>query len=111
MCSGEISCERNMSGDRELEADDGLAGPSRRSRLTPVRIGCMAMVLVAVVLAVTNPSDAEVRQQILADGWAPVRADRTDLRLLSYTRIVGFTGAKATYVGIGGRVFGFERGQ
>jgi hypothetical protein len=97
-----------MRDETENEAADDSAP---RVSFGALRIGCLVAVVIAVALAITNPTDAEVRKKIVADGWVPVRAERTDLWLLSYTNIVGFTGAKATYVGIGGNVFGVERGK
>jgi zinc ribbon protein len=71
--------------------------------------GCVFGILVLIVLfaigAFTNPTEADLRQKIAKDGWVPVSFERTNLIFCNWARITGATGAKATYLGIGGQVF------
>src|SRR5262245_45943559 len=67
--------------------------------------GCLITVGVAAFLAFTNPTEADMRQRIAKDGWAPVSFERTNLVLCNWVSVHGFTGAKAKYLGIGGMIF------
>lgn len=57
-----------------------------------------------VFLAVSNPTEIDMRTRIGQDGWVPVGFERTNLGLLSWVNINGFSGAKATYLGVGGKI-------
>lgn len=70
--------------------------------------GCVFGILVLIVLfvigAFTNPTEADLRLKINKDGWVPVGFERTNLIFCNWVRITGATGAKATYLGIAGQV-------
>jgi hypothetical protein len=67
-------------------------------------LGIIALV-VAAFLAFTNPTEADMRKKITEDGWVPVGFERTNLIVLNWVSVTGFTGAKAKYFGIGGKIF------
>lgn len=58
-----------------------------------------------IFLAMSNPTQTEMLQKVQRDGWVPVGFERTNLVLFSWVQVNGFTGAKATFVGIGGGIF------
>jgi hypothetical protein len=80
---------------RSAKYQDGVANPPLLRKPIAARRDIHIATFVAAFATATS----------LSPGTA-----RTDLRMLSTTTIGGFMGAKATYVGIGGRVFGIERG-
>lgn len=65
----------------------------------------LVLLVAGAILAFTNPTEADLRQKVAQDGWVPVSFERTNLVVCNWVRITGATGAKATYVGIGGQVF------
>lgn len=67
-------------------------------------LGCLIVLVVAAVLAFTNPTETDMRQKIARDGWAPVGFERTNLVVLNWVSVTGFTGAKAKYLGIAGMI-------
>jgi hypothetical protein len=67
--------------------------------------GWLIAIAAGVFLAFTNPTETDMRQKIAKDGWAPVGFERTNLLVLNWVSVTGFTGAKAKYLGIAGRIF------
>jgi hypothetical protein len=59
----------------------------------------------AVFLAISNPTEVDMRNRLGRDGWVPVGFERTNLVLLSWVNVNGLSGAKATYLGVGGTIF------
>lgn len=86
-----FNMETSMSDEKDGAAVNGL--------------GYFVLIIIALFLAFTNPTEFEVRRQIVVDGWVPLGYERTNLLVFSYARITGFTGAKAIYIGVGGNVF------
>ncbi len=80
---------------------------------TGSRAGCIFLGLLALVaaafLAFTNPTEADMRKKIGEDGWAPVGFERTNLIVLNWVSVTGFTGAKAKYIGIAGWIFKIDQ--
>ena len=68
-----------------------------------IRLGVLVLILFG--LFVTNPSEAQIKRRISADGWMPIKFERTNLFIFSCTSIKGVTGANGLYVGIAGQVF------
>jgi zinc ribbon protein len=71
--------------------------------------GCIFLGLIALAVGVffafTNPTEADMRQKIAQDGWAPVGFERTNLIVFNWVSVTGFTGAKAKYLGIAKGIF------
>ena len=83
-----------------------IAGPRKSSGTGGCcLVGGLLLVAVVAVLAFTNPTEADIQQQIAKDGWVPAGFERTNVTVCSWVRITGATGAKATYLGVGGQVF------
>ena len=68
--------------------------PGTRSHAGCIFLGLIA-VLLAAFLAFTNPTEADMRKKITEDGWAPVGFERTNLIVVNWVSVTGFTGAKA----------------
>jgi hypothetical protein len=66
--------------------------------------GCLLVLIAAGLLAFSNPTEADMRQKIARDGWAPVGFERTNLVVCNWVSVTGFTGAKAKYLGIAGQI-------
>ncbi|MFT3784806.1 MAG: hypothetical protein QM770_01400 [Tepidisphaeraceae bacterium] len=73
--------------------------------------GVIFLFIVTVVLGIFNPSEADLRERIARDGWSPVGFERTNLVVLSWVKVTGFTGAKSTYVGVCGGIFQIGGGK
>jgi len=58
----------------------------------------------AIFLALNNPSEKDMRAAITKDGWLPTSFERTNLLVCSWANVKGLTGAKATFVGVAGKV-------
>jgi hypothetical protein len=67
-------------------------------------VALLIAVVAAAFLAFTNPTEADMRAQLARDGWAPVGFERTNLVVLNWVSVTGFTGARAKYLGIAGQV-------
>jgi hypothetical protein len=79
---------------------EGSGSGSRGSGL-----GLLALIVIAILLAINNPSEADMRQKATKDGWVPVSFERTNLIIFSFVKIQGFTGEKKTYFGVAGQIF------
>jgi hypothetical protein len=80
--------------------------PSSSSGPNFAACGCLIpVVILAIFLAFTNPTEADMRAQLAKDGWAPVAFERKDLILFNWVSVTGFTRAKGKYLGIAGKIF------
>jgi uncharacterized membrane protein len=61
--------------------------------------------LIAVFLAVTNPSEQQMEKRIAAEGWVPVRLQHHNFLVFRSAEVVGITGARATYYGCLGQIW------
>jgi hypothetical protein len=52
-------------------------------------IGGLILLAGLAVLAFTNPTEADLRNQIGKDGWVPVGFERTNLVVCNWVRITG----------------------
>jgi len=73
------------------------------------KLGCLStlggIVIIALLLFISNPKEDVVQKQMVSDGWFPTKVDRTNLGVMSFTTVTGFTGAQGTYIGVAGQVF------
>lgn len=68
-------------------------------------VGLVGGAIALAFLAFTNPTEMDMRQRLMSDGWSVVGFERTNLILFNWVNVNGFTGAKGTYFGIAGMVF------
>ncbi len=73
-------------------------------------VGCLGIVIIAIVLAVISPGKERLDQRLSSDGWIPVDIRRINLIVCSLNYVEGVTGAKGFYFGCLGHYYGGETG-
>lgn len=71
-------------------------------------VGCLGIVIIAIVLAVISPDKEKLDQRLSNDGWIPVDIRRINLLVLNLNFVEGVTGAKGFYFGCLGHYYGGE---
>lgn len=78
---------------------------SSPNNVLKIKLMLIAGVLVAVAaLAITKPTQGDLDARIAQDGWVPVDREHTNAVVASWTKIRGFKGGHATYVGVLGTI-------
>jgi hypothetical protein len=92
----------------------------------PVRIGIAAMSdtgdssstrswliagIVALFLAISNPTEEQMVIRVAEDGWVPTRLEHKNFVVCRLTYVEGFTGAKATYLGALGNIWKLDESK
>jgi hypothetical protein len=86
-------------------SDTGDSG-STRSWLVAIFVG-----LVALLLAISNPTEEQMVIRVAEDGWVPTRLEHKNFVVCRLTYVEGFTGAKATYLGALGNIWKLDESK